>query len=147
MSFPFDLRSYPARLVLGVFTLILLTTLSAGVPAYWLTRAELERQAWSHVVGAEQATYSLLAAEQDRLDGLLTLFTERPTLRRLLREPRRAELAAYLSAFQEQSELGLLTLCQPSPPRTAQQWQPVLLVHARSKASTDSTFMPRAQRC
>lgn len=111
MRFLFDLRSYPARLVVGVFILILLTTLSAGLPAYWLTRTELERQTWSHVASAEQATASLLHAEQTRLESLLALLTERPTLHRLLAEASVAELPAYLRAFQRQSNLDILFLC------------------------------------
>lgn len=111
MRFPFDLRSYQARLVIGVVVLILLTTLSAGVPAYWLTRTALERQTWSHVSSAEQATHSLLRAEQARLDSLLALLAERPTLHRLLDEATVAELPPYLRAFQIQGQLDILFLC------------------------------------
>ncbi|MBX2997298.1 MAG: hypothetical protein KF893_02215 [Caldilineaceae bacterium] len=81
-----DLRTFPARLVLGIVILTLMTTLSAGVPAYWLTRGELERQAWLHVRSAQESTQSLLQAEQDRLTALVTLLSERPTLARLLRD-------------------------------------------------------------
>lgn len=107
----FDLRSYPAQLVLGTFILILLTTLSAGLPAYWLTRTELERQTWSHVASAEQATVSLLQAEQTRLDNLLLLLAERPTLHRFLAGTKLDDLAPYLRAFQTQSDLDILFLC------------------------------------
>ncbi len=109
-----DLRSYPARLVLGSLILILLTTLSAGAPAYWLTRTELERLAWSHVAAAEHATHSLLQAEQERLANLLALLVERPTLQRLLNEGTPDDIDAYLSAFQSQSDLSFLILCNPS---------------------------------
>ena len=78
-------RSFSMRLILGAFALILLTTFSAGIPAYWLARAQLERQAWSQVDGAQRATRSLLQAEQDRLFNLATLFAERPTLQQLAR--------------------------------------------------------------
>lgn len=67
-------RSFSMRLILGAFALILLTTISAGIPAYLLTRAQLERQAWSQVDGAQRATRSLLRAEQERLSSLATLF-------------------------------------------------------------------------
>jgi signal transduction histidine kinase/HAMP domain-containing protein len=110
----FELHSYPARLVLGSLILILLTTLSAGAPAYWLTRTELERLAWSHVAAAEHATHSLLQAEQERLDNMLALLVERPTLHRLLNQGTPDDIAAYLSAFQSQSDLSSLILCDPS---------------------------------
>ncbi|RIK55986.1 MAG: hypothetical protein DCC57_04175, partial [Chloroflexi bacterium] len=116
----FNLHSYPAQLVLGIFILILLTTLSAGLPAYWLTRTELERQAWSHVASAEQATASLLQTEQTRLDSLLLLLAERPTLHRLLAGPGLSDLPSYLRAFQTQSDLDILFLC-PFPGNAADQ--------------------------
>jgi signal transduction histidine kinase len=81
------------------------------VPAYWLTRTELERQAWRNVQNAQQATLSLLQAEQARLASLTTLFSERPTLHRLIRDQAAAELARYLAAFQAQSQLDLLLFC------------------------------------
>ncbi|HSM54527.1 MAG TPA: hypothetical protein VK879_00095, partial [Candidatus Sulfomarinibacteraceae bacterium] len=89
-------RSFSMRLLLGLFVLILLTTLSAGIPAYWLTRSQLEQQAWSQVSGAQHATRSLLLAETERLSNLVTLFAERPTLQRLARERATAHLPPYL---------------------------------------------------
>jgi signal transduction histidine kinase/HAMP domain-containing protein len=112
MARPALFHSFSARLIAGIVVLVLLTTLSAGVPAYWLTRMELDRQTWARIFGAERATRSLLAAEQERIETLLTLLTERPTLRRLLREETPHELPDYLSAFGRQSALDLLLLCQ-----------------------------------
>lgn len=107
-------RNFSARLILAFLALILMTTISAGIPAYWLTRGQLERQAWSQVAAAQQATRALLAAEQDRLADLATLFAERPTLEQLAREGAVAELQPYLAAFQSQSELDLLLFCDAS---------------------------------
>lgn len=103
--------SFSTRLILGAFALILLTTLIAGIPAYWLTRAQLERQAWSQIDGAQRATRSLLLAEEDRLRNLATLFAERPTLQRLARQQEVTELGPYLEAFRQQSRLDLLLFC------------------------------------
>lgn len=103
--------SFSARLVLAFFVLILLTTFSAGIPAYLLTRSALEQQAWSQVEGGRRATRSLLAAEEERLASLVTLFAERPTLQRLVQEGDAGELERYLAAFQEQSDLDLLLVC------------------------------------
>lgn len=112
-------RSFSKRLILGAFALILLTTVSAGIPAYWLTRAQLERQAWSQVDGAQRATHSLLQAEQERLSSLATLFAERPTLQDLAREQATANLRPYLAAFREQSDLDILLFCDPGGRRLA----------------------------
>lgn len=105
---------FSTRLLLGLFVLILLTTLSAGIPAYWLTRTQLERQAWSQVEGAQRATLSLLLAEQERLQHLTDLFAERPTLQRLAGEQPAPELDDYLEAFRQQSRLDLLLFCDSS---------------------------------
>lgn len=128
----FDLHSYPVRLVAGVLILILLTTLSAGLPAYWLAHTELQRQTWAHAVSAEQATASLLRAEQARLDSLIALLAERPTLHRLLAENRLDELPPYLRAFQTRSALDILILC-PLP--TAPPSQDALRVECPSQAA------------
>lgn len=99
------------RLLLGFVALIILTTLSAGVPAFWLTRAQLERQAWSQVENAQNATQSLLEAEQNWVANQLVLFAERPTLQQLTREQLVDELQLYLRDFQSQSALDILLLC------------------------------------
>ena len=103
--------SFSAQLILALVVLILLTTFSAGIPAYLLTRSALEQQAWSQVEGGRRATRSLLAAEEERLASLVALFAERPTLQRLVLEDAATELDSYLDAFRAQSELDLLLVC------------------------------------
>jgi PAS domain S-box-containing protein len=107
----FSIQSFSMRLWLGFVVLIVLTTLSAGVPSFWLTRTQLERQAWLQVDNAQSATQSLLAAEQNRVTNQLVLFTERPTLQLLAREQSADELQLYLQDFQSQSDLDILFLC------------------------------------
>jgi two-component system phosphate regulon sensor histidine kinase PhoR len=104
-------QSFSMRLLFGVLVLIVLTTLSAGVPAFWLARSQLERQAWSQVDNAQSTTQTLLEAEQNRLINQLILFTERPTLERLIRQQSGDELQLYLQDFQNQSGLDILLLC------------------------------------
>ncbi len=106
-----NLRTFSARLIFSTVVLILMTTLSAGLPAYWLTRTELKRQAWLHVASARQATASLLRAEQEQLASVVTLLSERPTLQRLLREGTATELKDYLAVFQQRSGNDRLFLC------------------------------------
>ncbi len=100
-----------SRLILAFCLLILVTTLSAGVPAYWLIRQALEQQAQAHLQDARQATAALLQAEQERLADLATLLAERPTLQRLMQEPNRLELEQYLGVFQAGVELDGLLVC------------------------------------
>ena len=110
-------QHFSTNLIIGFVVLIFASTLSAGVPAYWITRNQLERQAWANVENARQATQSLLTAEQTRLDDLATIFAERPTLRRLAQSDPLAELQPFLAAFQQQSKVDLLLFCN-----TAGEW-------------------------
>jgi two-component system phosphate regulon sensor histidine kinase PhoR len=105
------INSFSMQLLFGFVALIILTTLSAGVPTFWLTRTQLERQAWAQVDNAQSATQSLLEAEQNRVENQLVLFTERPTLQQLTREQSVDELQLYLQDFQAQSDLDILLLC------------------------------------
>ncbi len=107
----FSIYSFSMRILLGLVVLIVLTTLSAGVPAFWLSRSQLERQAWSQVNNAQKATQSLLEAEQNRLKNQLVLFSERPTLHQLIREQSVDDLQRYLQDFQDQSGLDILLFC------------------------------------
>src|SRR5690606_25720277 len=107
----FPINSFSMRLLLGFVALVILTTLSAGIPAFWITRGQLEQQAWSQVHNAQNATQSLLEAEQTRLADQIVLFAERPTLQQLARAPAGEVLQLYLQDFQHQSGLDMLTLC------------------------------------
>lgn len=114
------------RLAFLLVVLVLLTTLSAGLPAYWLVRTQLERQTRSQVEAARQATHSLYVAEQQRVENLARLFAQRPTLARLLATGSLPELENYLGEFRSQSQIDILMVCGPdgtvlsSQPRRAQ---------------------------
>ncbi len=97
--------------MVGLVALIVLTTVGAGVPAYLLTRRQLQRQAWQQLAAAQQATQSLLDSELVGLADLTTLFAGRPTLNELLTAGAAAELNSYLEAFLQQSTLDFLLVC------------------------------------
>jgi PAS domain S-box-containing protein len=107
-------QRFSTQLVLAFLVLIVITTLSAGAPAYWITSSRLEQQTWTTAENARQATLSLLQAEQERLRNLALLFAQRPTLQRLLDDPSEDTLPSYVQAFQEQSRLDLLFVCDPN---------------------------------
>ena len=96
-----------ARLVAVLVVLIILTTLSAGVPAYLLARRQLEQGAWERVDATRRATESLYDAALGSAVDLTALLGERPTLRRLIADGDTAALESYLVAFREQSDLDL----------------------------------------
>lgn len=111
VSLPLPRQRFSTYLITGCVILIFASTISAGAPAYWITRNQLERQAWLQVGNAQQATQSLLVAEQNRLSDLASLFAERPTLRRLAQAAAIDELEPFMAAFQARSKMDLLLFC------------------------------------
>jgi two-component system phosphate regulon sensor histidine kinase PhoR len=103
--------NFSTRLIMGLLALIVITTLSAGLPAYWLTEGQLEAQMWAQVDTARTATRSLFQAREAQLKATAFLLSERPTMARLLTEPGQAELEVYLAAFRRQSQLDILLIC------------------------------------
>jgi PAS domain S-box-containing protein len=99
------------RLVIGLVTLIIVTTLSAGVPAFLITRSQLEAQAWQQVDATSRATESLYLAERSNSVDLTALLSERPTLRRLIEEGDLMELNPYLEIYQAQSDFDFVQVC------------------------------------
>ncbi|MBW7885244.1 MAG: HAMP domain-containing protein [Caldilineaceae bacterium] len=105
--------SIAGQIILVIVALIATTTLAAGVPAYWTVQSQLEAQAWEQLASARQATASLYDAAGMRLGALVTLLSERPTLRRLVIDGNTEALQAYLHDYQVQSQLDAVLFCDP----------------------------------
>ena len=103
-------HSLSARLIVAFVTVILATTVAAGVPAYCLVRAQLEQQAWGRVSDGGHATLALLRSEQTRLVNLAILTAERPTLNALLQQKDVASLSDYLHTLQSSVDLDVLAV-------------------------------------
>jgi PAS domain-containing protein len=108
-----DRSSFFVRLLLGLVALILLTTLSAGVPAYLVTRGQLQRQARQHLNDVRQSSVSLYLAEYGRLANQLASISEHQVFQRLATEFSSAEMEDYLEASRQQRGLDVLVYCGP----------------------------------
>ncbi|MEW5958354.1 MAG: ATP-binding protein [Chloroflexota bacterium] len=106
-----DRHSLTVQMILGFVTLVLLTAGAVGVPAIWLIRHQLERQAWAQVEQGQRAAQALYLAQQTQLDGLATLTSQRPTLQELLARSEPAALTAYLRTLQAGAGLDLVLVC------------------------------------
>jgi PAS domain S-box-containing protein len=106
-----DLRSLSIQMILSFVALVLLTAATAGLPAIWLIRDQLGRQAWAQVEQGSLAAQALYEAKQNELQSLATLTAQRPTLRELLAEGEQDTLSAYLHTLQEGSGLDLVLVC------------------------------------
>jgi PAS domain S-box-containing protein len=107
-----DLRSLSAQMILSFVALVLLTAAAAGLPAIWLIRDQLGRQAWAQVEQGSLAAQALYEAKQNELQSLATLTAQRPTLRELLAVGEQDALLAYLHTLQEGSGLDLVLVCE-----------------------------------
>jgi len=96
------------QLIIAFVVAIIITTIVAGLPAYWLIRDELEHQAWERLGNAERVTLSLFEAEKSNLSSLATLTSQRPTLQLYLREGAIQDLSDYLNKYTAGSELDIL---------------------------------------
>lgn len=104
------LHSLSFRFLLAFIAIIVITTLSAGVPAYISIRNELDKQAWERVSDGERVTRALLDAEKIRLENLAILVSQRPTLHGLTQQGDIDALNNYLQTFQASVDLDILVL-------------------------------------
>lgn len=118
--FRFDLSSLSVQLILSLVAVVLLTAAAAGLPAIWLIRNQLERQAWAQVDQAAQAAQALYSAEESEMDNLATLTAQRPTLHNLLTQGAPDSLLTYLSTLQVSAGLDLLLVCDVGHRKLAQ---------------------------
>ncbi len=106
-----DLHSLSAQMILSLVALVLLTATAAGLPAIWLIREQLGRQAWAQVEQGSLAAQALYLTRQNELASLATLTAQRPTLREMLNQREQDALPAYLHTLQEGSGLDLVLVC------------------------------------
>jgi PAS domain S-box-containing protein len=108
------LHNFSSRFLLAFIAIIVITTLSAGVPAYIIIRTELDKQAWQHVSDGGLVTMALLEAEKTRLENLAVLVSQRPTLQNLAQQRDTDALNKYLQTFQGTVDLDILILSDKS---------------------------------
>jgi PAS domain S-box-containing protein len=105
---PANKQSITSQFRLAFVVVIFVTTVAAGVPAYLIIRSELEQQAWARLADSVLITRILLRKEQDRLLDLGNLTSQRPTLRRYIREGDTEKLRGYLDVYQSSVDLDIL---------------------------------------
>ncbi|MBI1882017.1 MAG: hypothetical protein HYR94_27895 [Chloroflexi bacterium] len=109
-----------AQLLLSFILLVLLSAVAIGLPAIWLLRDQLDRQAWAQVDQGSRAARALYAAKQNEVAGLAVLTAQRPSLRELLLQADQTELLSYLRTLQTGAMLDLILVCTPDGRTIAQ---------------------------
>lgn len=132
--------SLPAQMALMTVSLIILTVGAIGVPAIWLLRQQLNRQAWALVEQGSQTIQASLSASLSDLNNLAILSAQRPTLRQLLRQNDLQNLQAYLNALQSGSGLDVVVICSANGQIVAQAGQ-ILPPEACQDRPSNQTFL------
>lgn len=110
----FDIHSLPVQMILSFIGVVILTATAMGVPAIWLIRDQLERQAWSQVDQGYRATIALYDAKYNELTNLAMLTAQRPTLRELLEQGNSDAISDYLGTLKTGAGLELVVICDSS---------------------------------
>ncbi len=118
-----DSHSLPAQMILSFVALALLMAAAAGLPAIWLIRDQLERQAWAQVEQGSRAAQALYAAGQSEITDMTTLTAQRPTLHQLLAQGEETALSAYLRTLQASAGFDLVLVCDLARQMVAQSGQ------------------------
>lgn len=104
-------QKLPVQILTTLIGLVFLTAFAIGIPALWILRNQLERQAWTLVNQGSQTSLAVLSNRQSDLTNLAILTAQRPTLRALVEQDNQQELEQYLRVLQEGAGLDLLLLC------------------------------------
>ncbi|MEA3374869.1 MAG: ATP-binding protein [Chloroflexota bacterium] len=120
-----DFRSLSTQVVLSFVALVLLTVTAVGVPAIWLMREQMSRQAWNQVDHGSRATQALYAARRSEIIDLAMLTAQRPTLRELVTLEKGEALSAYLHTLRTSARLDLMIVCTPGEQQIAQAGGPI----------------------
>lgn len=106
-----NFRSLSTQMVLSFIALVLLTVTAVGVPAIWLMREQMSRQAWQQVEHGSRATHALYTARRSEIIDLAVLTAQRPTLRQLVTSGEVEALSAYLDTLRTGAGLDLMVIC------------------------------------
>jgi len=104
----------PAQMIAGFVVVVLLATLTIGLPAILLIRQQMDRQAWMLVEQGQRAAEAFCAAEQRDIISFATLIAERPTLNELLRQDDPRDLKDFLGSLQTAGGYDLILVCDAS---------------------------------
>jgi PAS domain S-box-containing protein len=120
-----DLHSLSVQMILSFVLAVLLTAITAGLPAIWLIRDQLDREAWTQVDQSSRATRALYAARQSEVADLATLTAQRPSLRESVAQGDQSALTAYIRTLQTGARLGLVVVCDAARRPVAHAGAPV----------------------
>ena len=137
-------------LIVTIAAIVILTVLLGALPAVGAILLQLKRQVESRIQDAQQVTYTLYAAERERLSTLVSTFAERPTLCSLVKDLNTPELTTYLETLREGTSIDALSVVigdqHISASGLSELPQPVTLLADRRIPFTDYTVLENPPR-
>jgi PAS domain S-box-containing protein len=94
--------------------LVVLATMTVGIPAISFMQRQLDQQAWSQLEQGQRVTAALYEAQRRELESLATLTAQRPTLHQLLEQQDEAVLLDYLYTLQMSAAVDWIGICSNS---------------------------------
>lgn len=101
-------------MIIAFITIVVLTSVTVGVPAIWLLQKQLDRQAWAQVEQGQRATIALYTSQTREVLNLANLTAQRPTLQELLEQNDIVALTNYLVILQHGIGIDKILICDSS---------------------------------
>jgi PAS domain-containing protein len=109
-----DIRSLPVQMISAFVALVILATVTVGVPSITMLQRQLDHQAWSQLEQGQRAATALYGAQMRELKNLVTLTAQRPTLHQLLDQQDPIALLDYLYTLQKGAGVDWIEICSAS---------------------------------
>lgn len=107
----FDSRSLLIQMISAFIIIVMVTSVTVGLPAIILLQNQIDRQAWAQVEQGQRATIALYASYYKEILNLATLTGQRPTLQELMIRDDIMALTDYLITLQIGAGLDGIVVC------------------------------------
>jgi PAS domain S-box-containing protein len=107
----FDLRSLSVQIITAFITIVILASVTVGIPAILLLQNQLDRQARAQLEQGRTVTIALFDSHYREVLNLAILTAQRPTLQELLSQNDQLALTDYLITLQSGAGLDWILVC------------------------------------
>ena len=98
-------------MIIAFIAIVILASITVGIPAIWLLQNQLDRQAWAQVEQGQRVTIALYKSQYKEILNLAILTAQRPTLQELLIQNDIPALEDYLLTLQSGAGLDRIVIC------------------------------------
>jgi two-component system phosphate regulon sensor histidine kinase PhoR len=109
----FDFRSLFVQMITAFIAIVILASITVGIPAICLLQNQLDRQAWAQIEQGQRVTIALHNSHYNEILNLAILTAQRPTLQEMLAQHDLSALTGYLITLQSGADLDGIMICDP----------------------------------